>query len=195
MPMSSRPGGSYASRHRSKVACLIMLSGLPGTGKSTLAKKLGQNLDVVIVESDAIRNEMVDMPTFSGKENNRVFETVYKMMRQHLDVGHTVVMDATNLIEGYRDVAYRIAEHYAVPLILVSVEAEARVVRERLERRAESESNVFVAGWSVYRRMSITQEPISRGHIRVDTTDGVDEGAAQIIIAVHDALKSEEASS
>jgi predicted kinase len=90
------------------MAKLIILCGLPGSGKSEYAEKLwslestsGDGPDVVIHSSDAIRAELFDDP--GSQENNAlVFETMHKRVKDDLRAGKTVIYDATNITRKSR---------------------------------------------------------------------------------------------
>lgn len=75
---------------------LIIMVGLPGSGKSTRAKELAAlEKSCVILSSDAIRKEL------SGSEqdqtqNDRVFKLLYQRMNDYLSKGESVIIDATN---------------------------------------------------------------------------------------------------
>jgi len=172
---------------------LIMLSGLPGTGKSTLCRKLREHLPVVVVESDAVRMTLFARPTFSVEESERVFDVVHLAIAGLLKKGLPVVMDATNLMERHRATVYGIAEACGLPLIIVRVEAAPAVVKERLEQRAASNSAPYAADWEVYRRMRFRRERISRGHIGVNTSKGLDQALEAIVAAVESVLRKQEA--
>ena len=79
-----------------KVKELIMLIGLPGSGKSTWAKKYKEeNENVIIVSSDAIREELGLENT---KEDNKIcFDEVEKRTIKGMKNGFKVIVDATNL--------------------------------------------------------------------------------------------------
>lgn len=75
---------------------LIMLIGLPGSGKSTWAKEYKEKNDnVIIVSSDAIRDELGLENT---KEHNKIcFDEVEKRTIKGMKNGFKVIVDATNL--------------------------------------------------------------------------------------------------
>ena len=67
---------------------------------------------------------------------------------------------------------YNIAHRTGAKLILVRVEAPVEVIAQRLSMRDEGNAAAedrSTAGWSVYRRMASSVEPIRRGHYAVDT--------------------------
>ncbi len=75
---------------------LIMLCGLPGSGKSTYAKSL-QN-EYVIHSSDDLREEMFgDVNENSADSNRKLFEELHKRIIRDLQSGKSVVYDATNI--------------------------------------------------------------------------------------------------
>jgi predicted kinase len=72
---------------------IVVLAGLPGSGKSTYLESLG----VTGLSSDAIRRLLADDET-DQTINDRVFETLRYLLRQRLSLGRPVTyVDATNL--------------------------------------------------------------------------------------------------
>jgi predicted kinase len=95
------------------MAKLIILCGLPGSGKSSYAQCIQDNsyvfsdhreTEVVIHSSDAIREELFG-DAGSQEDNGRVFELMHKRTREDLKAGKTVVYDATNITRKARKAA------------------------------------------------------------------------------------------
>ena len=151
---------------------LIIVSGLPGTGKSHFSRKLVERLPSVIVESDALRKRLFPTPTYSAEESHRLFCACHRLIEEFLGGGIPVILDATNLVEHHREPLYRIAQRLQARLILVQVEAPRELVRERLQGRAEgvNHEDKSDAGWSIYQRMRTRVERISRNYFAVDTS-------------------------
>ncbi len=89
------------------MAKLIILCGLPGSGKSYYAKQLLSTCcafceqETVIHSSDAIRNELFG--DAGSQENNAlVFEIMHKRVKDDLRAGKTVIYDATNITRKSR---------------------------------------------------------------------------------------------
>ena len=77
---------------------LYILSGLPGSGKSTFAKKvLMQDKSKVYVSRDEIRFSMLDDNDAYFKNEKKVFETFTFRIAEGLFEGHDVIADATHL--------------------------------------------------------------------------------------------------
>ncbi|MBE0481207.1 MAG: ATP-binding protein [Dehalococcoidia bacterium] len=150
----------------------VLVSGLPGTGKTYFSRRLGERLPSVIVESDALRKVLFAHPTYRPEESQRLFTATHHLIEGLLKGGRSVIFDATNVLEQHRQHLYRIAEKLGVRLIIVHVEAPHEVVRERLEdrsvhRRPDEKSD---AGWDVYSRMRSRAERIRRNYFSVDTS-------------------------
>jgi predicted kinase len=72
---------------------LIVLMGLPGSGKSTYANQFDHS---VVLSSDAIRKELFNDVQYQGK-NELVFDTLYRRAKEYLERGYDVVIDSTHL--------------------------------------------------------------------------------------------------
>ena len=153
---------------------LVVVSGLPGTGKSYLSSRLSERLPFVVLESDALRKTLFPSPDYSAVESTRLFQAIHLLIERLLKRGISIILDAANLSERYRERLYNIADHLDVKLILVSVEAPPQVVYERLTKPgAESKRSKSDADWEVYQKMRPTVERISRRHYVVDTSKDI----------------------
>jgi predicted kinase len=150
----------------------IIVSGLPGTGKSYFCRKLAERLPFLILESDALRKSLFPAPTYSATESAHLFRTIHYLIEELLRKGIPLILDATNLSEGHRERLYNIAERLKVKLIVVRVEAPPDLVRGRLEARAEQKDTADKsdADWKVYRTMKLTAQKIRRNHYVVNTS-------------------------
>jgi predicted kinase len=153
----------------------IAVSGLPGTGKSYFCTKLVERLPLVILESDALRKELFSSPSYSPPESGRLFRALHLLIERLLGQGISLILDATNLSERYRERLYSIADRLEVKLILVRVEAPPEVVYQRLKARREEDrpGNSSDADWAVYQKMKSSVQKISRNHYAVDTSKDI----------------------
>ncbi|MFQ5996744.1 MAG: AAA family ATPase [Dehalococcoidales bacterium] len=150
----------------------IVVSGLPGTGKSYFCRKLAEKLPFIILESDALRKTLFPVPTYSPPESSRLFQAVHHLIEGLLKKGIPLILDATNLSERYRERLYHIADHLPSKLILVRVEAPPEVVYQRLKARSAENSSESSsdADWAVFQKMKSSVQKISRNHFAVDTS-------------------------
>ena len=148
----------------------IVVSGLPGTGKTYFCNKLAERLPFVILESDALRKALFSPPNYSSKESSHLFRAIHHLIERLLKKGISLILDATNLSEQHREYLYSIADRLDVKLILVRVEAPPQVVYERLKTRQENSGNKSDAEWAVYQRMKPSVQKIRRNHFAVDTS-------------------------
>jgi predicted kinase len=167
---------------------LVMLCGLPGTGKSTLARKLAEQLPAVMVESDRVRQEIFAPPAYTAEESQHVHRICHILMGWYLRHYYHVVYDATNLYEYHRRLAYRLAARNKAQLVVAEVIASEEVVRERLSPRRRKDTIISGtteysdADWEVYLRMRRQTEPIQHEHISIDTSDGDVERAVRCLL-------------
>lgn len=162
---------------------LVVVSGLPGTGKSRFARALAPRLPAAVLESDALRKRLFPQPTHGPEESVRLFAACHALAERLLRQGRSVILDATSLLERHREPLYHIADRTGAKLILVWVEAPPEVVRQRLARRREGDSpeDNSEAGWAVYERMRPQAEPIRRRHFVVDTSRDITSALAKIL--------------
>lgn len=165
-----------------KPPVLLVMVGVPGTGKSYFVRRLADRIPLAVVQTDQIRRQLVTKPTYSQEENRRVFSIAHREIGRLLRAGKSVAFDATNLYERRRLALYRIAERYGARLVIVRTVAPDEVVAERLQMRLRGADPVDMseAGWDVYSRMKGEFEEIRRPHIVVDTSLGVESTVSRL---------------
>ncbi len=151
----------------------VVVSGLPGSGKSYFSRRLARRAPLAVVESDAMRCALFGSPTHSGAESARLFRACHALIEDLLRHGVSVLFDATNLIKRNRRRLYDIADRTGAMLVLVRVDAPEDVIEHRLAQREAGNADpedVSTAGLDVYRRMARRDQPIRREHYAVDTS-------------------------
>jgi hypothetical protein len=143
--------------------CLILIGGLPGTGKSSLAASLAAAGDFRVIRSDVVRKELAgiagaDHATTPGsagiytrKWTDRTYDECLRLAEEQLFEGERVIIDATFVEDARRRQFFEAAARWAVPVLFLVCEAEPAAVKARLEARR---GDVSDADWSVYREIA-----------------------------------------
>jgi predicted kinase len=168
-------------------AALVMLMGLPGVGKSHVARLLAHELGAAHVATDHIRSRLFIAASYADDENAAVFGIAEALIDELLGDAHTVVLDATHLIARYRAPAERVAAARGVPIHHVLVTASDDETRARLsarsrERAADDHSD---ADEGVYERMRSREfEPPAGGYLEIHNGASLDAEIARVAAAV-----------
>lgn len=124
---------------------LIVISGLPGPGKSSLADALGRNLGVPVFATDWVQATL--KRSQPGINNERLgfagYELLSMLAERQLRLGQSAILDSVASIEVVREQWRRSAATYGARWrVIECVCSDETVHRERLENRQRD-----IPGW------------------------------------------------
>jgi hypothetical protein len=183
-------------------AMLIVICGLSGTGKSTVARAVARRLDAAVLSSDVVRKELAGMDPqervleefreglYSGEMTARTYQALLDAAREHLLAGRSVVIDATYTRRDDRRDAFRLARETGAQAACVEVSASESAIRERLAGRLARGRDASDARWEIYikqkRRFQRPTEVPAGRLVRIDTTHRAKKSYAPIFEALHE---------
>lgn len=156
---------------------LVLVCGLPGAGKTTVAGTVVDELDAVRIRTDVVRKDLFDDPTYSDAETEAVYNTVCERAATHLANGDRVVLDGTFRERSLREPALDLARDHGVDRMVLKVEADDDVVKRRIRQREDDASDADV---SVYEHYRDRFDPIQVDHAVVDNSGSLDDTRAQL---------------
>lgn len=152
---------------------LLMMVGLPGTGKTSIVHALKHIHPCVVISTDHIRTFLQDNPTYTLAEMSSVYALCYAIMMRRLKKKQRVVFDASNYLAVHRERIYDLARKTGASLAICAVQASEQTIYARLAQRMSanrSAHDLSEADWSVYNWMVQEQEPIMKDHLILDST-------------------------
>jgi predicted kinase len=109
-------------RHGSANSILIVLSGLPGVGKTTIAVELARTLPAVHVRIDSIEHAIRQSASHASLPiDDAGYLVGYAIAGDNLSVGHTVVADSVNPWPETRDAWVAVARRAGVPALEIEI--------------------------------------------------------------------------
>ena len=147
---------------------LILVCGLPGTGKTTVAKKIADKTGSFVFNTDIIRKELFKKPRYTDKEKELVYKLLFEMAEKFLRSTKNVILDGTFYKKEFRDELKGIAKRAKSDFHLVEVRCDERVLRKRVGKRKKKRTPSD-ADFEVYRKIKKEYEPIREKHFVVDT--------------------------
>jgi predicted kinase len=164
------------------VPALVVMSGLPGTGKSHLAAALAARFECAVLRSDEVRKALFPEPRYTNAENGIVYLSCYALVEALLADRYSVIFDATNLLRRGRKRALKIAERAGAPSLVLVTTSPAAVVAERLRRRGAGEAAAYSsdADWAVHELLAGTLQAVTEPAVVVDTSVSLEPAFAAV---------------
>lgn len=159
---------------------LVLMCGLPASGKSWLARQLARPLRAVVLQSDVRRKVLAGMAPrtrvraehgaglYARDQRQRTYRSLLGDALETLRAGHSVVVDASFARRDFRSPFVDAVARLELPYYVVHVRADDALVRERLAQRADDPGALSDAGLAVYEGERALFEPpdeVPEGHV------------------------------
>lgn len=171
---------------RAGAVTLVLIGGLPGTGKSALAGALADRLGFTVLNSDRIRKELAGIPAerkspapysagiYSPSWTERTYQELLHRAAELLSHGESVIADASWISADHRASAAATADGVAADIVQLQCTAPAELTARRMSSRTASASD---ADPMVAEKMAAAQAPWPEA-ITIDTSSTKPPGPA-----------------
>lgn len=147
---------------------LVIFGGLPGTGKTALARELARRLAALYLRIDSIEQSLRNFPTLDRPLEDQGYRVAYALAEDNLRLGRTVVADCVNPLQITRDAWVRVADRAEARAVEIEVIcSDRREHRRRVENRVSDISGLKLPNWNDV--LTREYESWERPHIVIDT--------------------------
>jgi len=185
---------------------VVVLFGLMGTGKTTMARALGAALRLPVIHSDAVRKRLAGLkPTTPTPEefgkgiydedfSRRTYEEMLRLAREHLASGRGVILDASYKRATERESVRQLAREHGAQVAFVCCTCPLKVVKERLNRRAYDKEAISNGRTELLEAQSKDFDPIQpadRPLLELDTSSDKETVTAALLDFITRLTKAE----
>jgi uncharacterized protein len=156
---------------RRPAAGVVLVAGVVGTGKTTVAEGVADAIAAVVVSSDRVRRHLAGLAPgdrsgagrglYSDASKDAVYAAMLERAAALVDAGRVAVLDATYGSERHRRAVRDWAGERGVPLWTVEVRCERATALQRLARRAAEGTSASDAGPGLYDASAAGFEPLA----------------------------------
>lgn len=182
---------AYASAFH--VPMIIVVMGLSGVGKSTIARQLSESLGMEWIRTDQVRQELVggrnpdaslDQGMYSNETTTATYREVADRTVRFIKEGVSVVVDGTFLKPSQRETIRAAGRHVSSPLQIVWCDCPEAIAQERIIRRREQGTDISDARLDIYENQvesfdssALVNDPAV---VRIDTSESIEIGIETI---------------
>lgn len=165
---------------------LIITHGFSASGKSTLSRKIAEQMGAIRIRSDVERKRLfgmqakddgkadIDQSIYSPEASQKIYKKLVQLTEQVLLGGISVIVDAACLKTGQREDFRRLAKVLHCPFLILDIPVSKDVLRQRIKRRKKGASDADLA---VLENQFLSTQPLTLAEetqlIRVDSEAGI----------------------
>jgi predicted kinase len=145
---------------------ILIVFGLPGSGKSYFAGRLANITGALYVNSDQLRKSMFPQPAYTAEEKQAVYGKMLHEMKNALNENRNIILDATFHKGALRKM---FAEQAGAETMMAFIEitSDEAIIRERLNKKRKFSD----ADYEVYHKIKSEWESMKEPHLVLKSTN------------------------
>lgn len=162
---------------------LIIFSGLPGTGKSQLAVRVGQELNIPVFAKDWLEASL--WRSGIGREANSgwaSYDLLTALAESQLKLGQSAILDSVASVESVRHKWRGLAAQYQAAFRAIEcICSDEAIHRSRLDGRQRDIPGWYELEWTEVVRVCERYEPWTTGRLVVDAVEPIEGNFRKVL--------------
>ncbi|RPH25250.1 MAG: hypothetical protein EHM93_20130 [Bacteroidales bacterium] len=163
---------NLAYKYANKKPLVLIVTGLIGTGKTTVAQMLGKGLGCQVLSSDVIRKQLAEVPLterhydsfgggiYSPEFTQKTYNELFSRAKEMVARGKSVILDASFKKKEDRLAAFKLAGECGADFLAVECVADEATIKQRLEKR-QREGAVSDGRWEIFADIKKEFDPVN----------------------------------
>lgn len=144
---------------------IIIVFGLPGTGKSFFARRLATAVDAAYYNTDLVREQMQKKGKYSVDDKEKVYDALAHLVKESIKTHQYVIADGTFSKNKYRQPLNKVAKEQNTDLCWIRTQADDATIRARVSKQREHSE----ADYAVYQKVKAEFEKADFPHLQLDS--------------------------
>jgi hypothetical protein len=181
---------------------MIITHGLSGSGKTTYAREIADQLGAIHLRSDVERKRLhalqaheksgseISEGIYSKDATNTTYQHLADVAKTILTAGYPVIVDATFLDKQWREYFRTQAESLVIPFLILHLEAPIAHLKQHIQQRINQKNDASEAGLEVLEHQLQHYQPLGEDEeaINIDTTQPITNTLTQSITQIKQKL-------
>ena len=165
-----------------KQAQLILFSGLPGSGKTTLARRLAQQLHIPVLAKDRIQAAL-RAHGLAGRATADGYHLMLELADEQLALGISVILEAVFPLAGFRVSAHQLAQQHSAGFRAIYCYcSDEGVWQKRMQARQPLVPHWTPVGWDDVERLRASFQPWDpQEALFIDSLKGLEENLGLVL--------------
>jgi len=142
---------------------IIVVFGLPGTGKSYFSKHFAEKLNAEYVNTDEIRYNMNKMGEYDNETKQLIYNQLMKEVKKRLQFASNVIVDGTFHERSKRNQIKTQARKLNQRTVFIELKSNDSLAKKRLKKKREFSE----ADYKVYQQIKSKFEPLQKPHLEL----------------------------
>lgn len=161
---------------------LIIIAGLPGSGKSTVAESLSAKLSVPLFSVDPIESAILKSGLKRSFETGLAAYLVAEALAgEQLTCGMSVIIDAVSPVQEARDMWHNLAQTHSATLLIIECVLERELHKQRIEVRIRNMHGIPEVTWEDVENRRKAYLPWEEERLVLDTATSHEENVRKVL--------------